>query len=64
MTGLLLFAITIFKIFLVDLEGSSALFRLIAFGLVGIVFLLAAYAYLKKQDTFKRPEQKKGTTHE
>jgi uncharacterized membrane protein len=60
MTGLLLFAITIFKIFLVDLEGSSALFRLIAFGLVGIVFLLAAYAYLKKQDTFKRPEQKKG----
>lgn len=59
MTGLLLFAITIFKIFLVDLAESTILFRLIAFGLVGIVFLLAAYAYLKKQDTFKRPEQKK-----
>jgi uncharacterized membrane protein len=60
MIGLFLFAITILKIFLVDLEGSSALFRLIAFALVGIVFLLAAYAYLKKQDTFKAPEQKKG----
>jgi len=59
MTGLVLFAITIFKIFLVDLAGSSALFRLIAFALVGVVFLLAAYAYLKKQDTFNRPEGKK-----
>jgi len=60
MTGLLLFAITIVKIFLVDLEGSSTLFRLIAFALVGVVFLLAAYAYLKKQDTFKGPDAKKG----
>jgi hypothetical protein len=59
MTGLVLFAITIIKIFLVDLAGSSALFRLIAFALVGVVFLLAAYAYLKKQDTFSRPEGKK-----
>lgn len=54
MVGLLLFAITIFKIFFVDLAKSDVLFRLIAFALVGIVLLLAAYAYLRKQDTFRR----------
>ena len=55
MVGLLLFAMTIFKIFFIDLEKSDVLFRLIAFALLGIVLLLAAYAYLRKQDTFKRP---------
>ena len=56
MVGLILFAITIFKIFFVDLAASDVLFRLIAFALVGIVLLLAAYAYLRKQDAFKKGE--------
>jgi uncharacterized membrane protein len=66
MVGLLLFAITIFKIFFIDLERSDVLFRLIAFALLGIVLLLAAYAYLRKQDTFKRPamDDKEGGSHE
>ena len=66
MVGLLLFAITIFKIFFVDLAKSYVLFRLIAFALLGIVLLLAAYAYLRKQDTFKRPttDEKEGGSNE
>ncbi len=66
MVGLLLFAITIFKIFFVDLAKSDVLFRLIAFALLGIVLLLAAYAYLRKQDTFKRPttDDKEGGSNE
>jgi hypothetical protein len=66
MVGLLLFALTIFKIFLVDLAKSDALFRLIAFALVTVVLLLAAYAYLRKQDTFKpmATTEKNGGSHE
>jgi uncharacterized membrane protein len=63
---LILFAVTLFKIFLIDLAKSDILFRLIAFALVGVVLLLAAYAYLRKQDTFKYPEsqEKNGDPHE
>lgn len=66
MAGLLLFALTLFKIFFVDLAKSDVLFRLIAFALVGVVLLLAAYAYLRKQDTFKRPVtgDKEGSSNE
>jgi uncharacterized membrane protein len=66
MVGLFLFALTIFKIFFVDLAKSDVLFRLIAFALVGVVLLLAAYAYLRKQDTFKRSVtgDKEGSSNE
>lgn len=66
MVGLLLFALTIFKIFFVDLAKSDVLFRLIAFALVGAVLLLAAYAYLRTQDNFKpgATGDKKGGSNE
>jgi uncharacterized membrane protein len=54
MAGLALFGITVSKIFLVDLSGSDALYKLIAFAALGGVLLLAAYAYLRKQDIFKK----------
>ena len=53
MAGLLLFALTIAKVFLFDLSGSDVLYRLIAFAALGGVLLLGAYAYLRKQDVFK-----------
>jgi uncharacterized membrane protein len=56
MTGLILFAVTIAKVFLFDLAKSDALYRLIAFAALGGVLLLGAYAYLRKQDVFKAKE--------
>jgi hypothetical protein len=40
-------------VFFSDLAGSDMLYRLIAFAVLGGVLLLGAYAYLRKQDTFK-----------
>ena len=54
MTGLALFSVTVGKVFLVDLAGSDALYRLMAFGMLGGVLLLAAYAYLRNQDAFNK----------
>jgi hypothetical protein len=56
MTGLILFAVTLGKVFFSDLAGSDMLYRLIAFAVLGGVLLLGAYAYLRKQDTFKSKE--------
>ena len=54
MLGLALFFVTVGKVFLVDLAGSVALYRLMAFGMLGGVLLLAAYAYLRNQDAFNK----------
>lgn len=66
MAGLILFVLTLIKIFFVDLANSEMLFRLIAFALVGMALLLAAYAYLRTQDTFKpgATGDKKGGSNE
>jgi uncharacterized membrane protein len=56
-TGLILFAVTIGKVFLFDLSGSDVLYRLIAFAVLGGVLLLGAYAYLRKQDVFKAKDE-------
>jgi hypothetical protein len=53
LAGLALFSVTVAKVFLADLAGSDVLYRLIAFGVLGGVLLLAAYAYLRNQDVFK-----------
>jgi len=58
LTGLLLFAVTLAKVFLVDLAGSDVLYRLVAFLALGAVLLAAAYAYLRKRDTFNKPPSK------
>jgi len=54
MTGLALFFVTVAKVFLVDLAGKDALYRLMGFGMLGGVLLLAAYAYLRNQDAFNK----------
>jgi hypothetical protein len=66
MAGLILFVLTLIKIFFVDLANSEMLFRLIAFALVGMALLLAAYAYLRTQDNFKpgATGDKKGGSNE
>lgn len=56
MAGLALFFVTVGKVFLVDLAGSDALYRLMGFGMLGGVLLLAAYAYLRNQDVFSKTE--------
>lgn len=63
LAGLGLFSVTVAKVFLVDLAGSDVLYRLVAFGVVGGVLLLAAYAYLRSQDTFRvsRPDGREGS---
>ena len=58
MAGLVVFALTLAKVFLFDLSGSDVLYRLVAFAVLGGVLLLAAYAYLRKQDVFKEGEKK------
>lgn len=50
--GLALFAVTIGKVFFVDLEGLDVLYRLLAFAVLGVVLLLAAFVYLKHQRLF------------
>lgn len=55
MSGLALFFVTVGKVFMVDLAGLDVLYRLLAFGMLGGVLLLAAYAYLRNQDTFNKP---------
>ena len=54
MSGLALFFVTVGKVFLVDLAGLDVLYRLIAFGVLGGVLLLAAYAYLRNQEVFRK----------
>ncbi len=54
MSGLALFCVTVAKVFLVDLAGLDVLYRLIAFGALGGVLLLAAFAYLKNQACFQK----------
>ena len=54
MTGLALFSLTVGKVFLADLAGSDPLYRLMAFGMLGGVLLLATYAYLRNQDAFNK----------
>ena len=56
--GLVLFAVTIGKVFLVDLAGADVLYRLVAFLALGAILLAAAYAYLRKRDTFQSDSEK------
>ena len=45
--GLLLFTVVVGKVFLVDLVHTPAIYRVIAFLLVGLALLAGAFAYLK-----------------
>lgn len=51
--GILLFALTCFKVLLVDLSGLDSLYRIIALGVVGMLMIAAAIFYIYKKDQFK-----------
>ncbi len=51
--GLGLFIIVLFKLFLIDIKNLSALYRIMAFFLTGIVLILSSYFYFK----FKNKEE-------
>jgi len=51
--GLVLFAIIVGKVFLVDLANMPALYRVIAFLVVGIALLIGSFAYLRAAPRFK-----------
>ncbi|MFU8780492.1 MAG: DUF2339 domain-containing protein [Kiritimatiellia bacterium] len=56
--GLALFAFVCLKIFLSDLARLDAIYRIVAFVLLGVVLLAGAYVYLRFQDRFiQHPEQ-------
>lgn len=52
--GLALFTVVVGKVFLVDLESTPIIFRMIAFLVVGIALLLGSFAYLFSAGKFKR----------
>ena len=56
LTGLALFAVADFKVVFVDLVGLDIVWRLLAFGVLGVAMLLAAFAYLKKNGPRKHDE--------
>ena len=53
--GLGLFGVVVAKIFLVDLEHLAAIYRIAAFGVLGVVLLLAAFVYLRQSHQVKAP---------
>jgi len=60
-TGLALFTVVGFKVFLVDLASLDQLYRIIAFILLGVLALSGAFLYLKYRQTFA---SKPSTTNE
>lgn len=49
--GLALFAVTVAKVFLSDLEHLATTHRIVAFGALGVIVMLAALAYLRPPRT-------------
>jgi len=45
--GLALFVVVVAKVFMVDLDYLQSVYRIAAFGVLGVVLLLAAFVYLK-----------------
>jgi uncharacterized membrane protein len=53
-TGLGLFTVVGFKVFFSDLANLDQFYRIVAFILLGILILIAAFLYLKYQQTFAK----------
>jgi uncharacterized membrane protein len=53
-TGLGLFVVVGFKVFLSDLDGQDPFYRIIAFCLLGVLTLFGAFLYMKFRHTFER----------
>ena len=52
-TGIGLFALTCVKVLFVDVSATTVLWRIAAFAAVGILLLLGALLYIRRQDLFK-----------
>lgn len=50
--GLGLFAVDVFKIFMYDLDNLSQLYRIIAFIILGLVFMAGGFVYIKCREKF------------
>lgn len=50
MISISLFAITIFKVFIMDMENVSTPFRIISFLVLGLVMIVASYLYYRYRD--------------
>lgn len=55
--GLALFTVAVAKVFLADLAGLEAIYRIIAFLALGILLFLAALLYLRNRSRFVPPEK-------
>jgi len=51
-TGLVLFTVVAWKIFMVDLDNLDPVFRIVAFIILGVLLLSASFIYLKFKNTF------------
>ena len=54
LSGLGLFAVCLFKVFVIDLRGLETIYRILSFILLGIILLLVSFAYTKYKDLIKR----------
>ena len=52
--GILLFAITFFKVFFYDMNDLMPLWRITAIFVVGVIMLASAIIYIKYQDVFRK----------
>jgi hypothetical protein len=54
LSGLGLFAVCLFKVFVIDLRGLETIYRIFSFIVLGIILLLVSFAYTKYKDLIKR----------
>ena len=54
LSGLGLFAVCLFKVFVIDLRGLETIYRILSFIVLGIILLLVSFAYTKYKDVIKR----------
>jgi uncharacterized membrane protein len=50
--GLALFTIVSFKVFFVDLERLDQFWRIVAFGILGVLLMAGSFVYLKYREKF------------
>jgi uncharacterized membrane protein len=60
-TAIILFAITILKIFLYDMRNVSTPFRIISFIVIGLLLIGASFLYYKYKNVLLPPEEKPET---
>jgi len=56
--SLILFAVTIAKVFIFDLRELSQIYKITAFIILGLIILFAAFAYVKYKENFEIEEKK------